>query len=350
MTDHPGFDASAPADRIETPETAGSGARGPLASVIVVTYHSAATIRACLEPLAGDDRLELIVVDNASRDDTAALVESVAPRARLIVSGANLGFAAGVNTGARAATADALVLLNPDTRTTADDLLALVARLAEPGVGIAAPRILDAAGRRVRSTRRSPRLRDQVVAASGLHRLVPRLDPDREPPEAARATRPVEVEVVSGACFATPRGLFELLGGLDTRFFLYAEEVDYCVRVRRRGLRVELVPTSAVTHLGGVSASHAPFSASALLRISRVRYFAKHRGRRAAAVTRRAWQLGALARAPLAALTAGRGRRLRAARAHWDVVRSLSGPLDDLVEGRPGDPGPGVSATDSSGP
>lgn len=302
------------------------------ASVVVVTYQSEATIAGCLAPLADDPRLELIVVDNASTDATLEKVRTAAPDARIVASPVNTGFAAGVDTGARFAHGDVLILLNPDTRATADDLRALARHARRAGVGVAAPTICDAHGRRVASTRRAPRPLDQVIAAVGLHRLVPGLDPDREPPEVAGAETPVGVEIVSGACLATPRALFEQLGGLDTRFFLYAEEVDYCVRVRATGRRVELLPTSRVLHIGGVSADRAPFSASAMLRLSRVRYMAKHHGRRAAALTRRAWQLGALLRLVPAALAAPRGRRRAAARAQWAVVTALSGPLDDLLE------------------
>ncbi len=303
----------------------------PAASVVVVTYDSATTIADCLAPLADDPRFELVVVDNASRDDTVGIVRTVAPNAHLIASPVNEGFAAGVDRGARRARGEVLVLLNPDTRTTGDDLWLLVERARRPGTGVAAPRIVDAGGRVSPSTRRQPRLIDQIVVASGLHRLLPPLDPDREPRHVRRATGPVAVEVVSGACFATPRCLFEELGGLDTRFFLYAEEVDYCVRVRARGLDVELVPDSRVVHLGGVSTERATFSASAMLRVSRVRYFHKHHGRRAAAITRRVWQMAALVRLPLALVAAPPGRRRRAARSQWEVARALAGPLDELL-------------------
>lgn len=271
-------------------------------SVVVVTWNSAGTIEALLEPLVDDAALELIVVDNDSADDTMAVVARRAPDAVRIRTGGNCGFAAGVDVGAEAATGDVLVLLNPDCIAEP----AVVHHLADrvrAGSGIVAPRLIDEHGAVSRSTRRRPRLADQFVVAAGLHRIADRFDPDADG-GASAAAGPVAAEVVSGACFATPLSLFRELGGLDQRFFLYGEEVDYMVRVADAGRRIEYDPTVSVVHLGGVSADQVSSGTADVLFESRVRWFDKHHGRLQAQLARLALAAWALRRRDRAAIRA----------------------------------------------
>lgn len=271
----------------------GAGSR-PRVSVVVVTWNSAGTIAELVRPLVDDPGIELVIVDNDSADDTIAVVEAIAPDAVTIDTGGNCGFAAGVNTGAAAARSDMLVVLNPDCVATPEVVHHLADRCRR-GPGIVAPRLTDEHGTTTRSVRHFPRLRDQFVLAAGLHRLHDRFDPDDDG-GATLATEPIEVDVVSGACFATPRALFTELGGLDERFFLYAEEVDYMVRVAQAGRSVEFDPTVAVVHIGGVSAEQVSSGTDHVLMESRVRWFAKHRGRWAAQAARAALASWALRR------------------------------------------------------
>jgi hypothetical protein len=276
----------------------------PRVSVVVVTWNSADTIAELARPLRDDPGIELVVVDNDSGDDTIAVVRSTAPQAVIIDTGGNCGFAAGVNAGAAVARSDMLVVLNPDC-VAAPEVVHHLADRCRRGPGIVAPRLTDEHGAVTRSVRHLPRLRDQFVLAAGLHRLHDRFDPDDDG-GATLATAPMSVDVVSGACFATPTALFTELGGLDERFFLYAEEVDYMARVAEAGRVVEFDPTVSVVHIGGVSADQVTTGTDHYLMESRVRWFAKHRGRWAAHAARAALTAWALRRRDRAAVTSMR--------------------------------------------
>ncbi|MEQ8840565.1 MAG: glycosyltransferase family 2 protein [Acidimicrobiales bacterium] len=271
-------------------------------SVVVVTWNSASTIVDCLQPLAGQPDLELIVVDNDSADDTLAVARGVAPHATLLTTGGNCGFATGVNAGAEHATGDVLVLLNPDAVATAEGLRRLAACVRR-GAAIAAPRITDERGTTTRSVRKRPTVRDQFVVAGGLHRLVDSLDPDDDD-GASTTDAEMTVDVVSGACFATGLERFRELGGLDERFFLYAEEVDYCARVADAGGQIVYDPQVAVAHIGGASAEQVESGTDFLLMESRVRWFDKHRTPLATQAVRFALAVWALRRRDRAALRA----------------------------------------------
>ncbi|MEZ5245290.1 MAG: glycosyltransferase family 2 protein [Acidimicrobiales bacterium] len=275
---------------------------GVALSVVVVTWNSADTLEAAVSPLSGERDIELIVVDNDSADDSIAVACRAAPEAIVVQTGGNCGFAAAVDVGADAASADVLVLLNPDCVADPAALRHLAARVHD-GVAVAAPRLTDGAGLVARSVRRRPRVRDQFVVATGLHKISHRLDPDDDG-GASSATRPMTVEVVSGACFATPLERFRELGGLDPRFFLYGEEVDYMARVADSGGRIEYDPAVSVVHIGGTSADKVASGTDFLLMESRVRWFRKHRGRVAAQLVRLALTMWAVRRRDRAAIRA----------------------------------------------
>ncbi|MDW3219303.1 MAG: glycosyltransferase family 2 protein [Acidimicrobiales bacterium] len=274
----------------------------PGLSIVVVTWNSSATLAPLLAELTGHDDLEIIVADNDSADDSLAVAAAAAPDAIRIRTGGNCGFAGGVNAGAAAASKDVLVLLNPDCVAAPDDLRHLADRV-RGGLGIAAPRLTDESGAVTRSVRRRPTLLDQFVVAAGLHKVSDRLDPDSDG-GASSATAPVEVDVVSGACFATPLALFHELGGLDERFFLYGEEVDYMVRVAEAGHAIEYDPAATVMHIGGTAADQVSTGTDFLLMESRVRWFRKHHGRVAAQLARVALAAWALRRRDRAAIRA----------------------------------------------
>src|SRR5919198_1579919 len=144
----------------------------PLVDVVVVSYNSASTLRACVEELAASDYTHVIVVDNGSTDDSLAVV------ADLEVEGlaqANRGFAAGCNAGWRAGEAPYVLFLNPDATIDVESILRLVRVLEqEDGAGAVAPKILEGDGSLDFSLRRFPRVRSTLSQAFFLHRLFPR--------------------------------------------------------------------------------------------------------------------------------------------------------------------------------
>lgn len=265
--------------------------------VVVVSYRSRDRLRACVSPLAATLGVHVIVVDNASGDDSLDAVRDLPVTAVQLET--NGGFAHGCNVGLRSGSSPYVLLLNPDTELDADALAALAGILdREPDVGAVAPRILGDDGELHLSLRRFARLRSTWARALFLHRLLPRLDELVHEPEAyERAWSP---DWVSGACILLRREALEQLGGLDEGFFLYREDMDLCRRLRGAGWDIRFEPGAVCTHVGGASAPRA--SLFPVLAASRVRYARKHARRPAQALERLGVALEALTHA-----LAGRG-------------------------------------------
>ena len=237
--------------------------------VVTVAYNSAAALRGLLGSVP--EGLALIVVDNASRDDSAKVAEAAG--ARVIRNAANLGFGAGCNIGMAAAETEFVLLANPDTRLDAAALARLVAAAdAFPDAAILAPMLCDESGERVRSW-----------DVEQLHRRLLSRKRDAEPwPEG-----PLCAEFLSGACM-----LLRASDGLrfDEAFFLFYEDDAICAAARAKGRSLVLVPDAVMRHAGG--GSSAPSQALSAFKArhlawSRLHYMVLMRG--SAAARREAW-------------------------------------------------------------
>ncbi|HEX3172650.1 MAG TPA: glycosyltransferase family 2 protein [Solirubrobacterales bacterium] len=210
----------------------------PTLSVLIVSWNSreqlARTLPALLPELGDGD--ELIVVDNDSDDGAPETVEAQAPRAKLLRSGRNAGFAAACNEGARLAGGDLLVILNPDAAPLPGFGEAIRRPWVE-GRGWAAWQALVAArGAAEINSAGNPIHFTGIVWAGGHGR------PIAEAPPAG------EVPVLSGACLAIPRRIWEEAGGFPAPFFLYHEDVDLSLRLRLTGGALGIEPSAVVDH------------------------------------------------------------------------------------------------------
>jgi N-acetylglucosaminyl-diphospho-decaprenol L-rhamnosyltransferase len=254
---------------------------GPVScAVLIVGYRAYDVLERCLtalEPWLGPDD-EVVVVDHES--DEAQLRRAIArcPRAVAIPRADNPGFAAGVNLARQHSRAPYLLLLNPDA-----ELLGPVPRVLEaylrdhPEIGIVGPRVLDPTGTVQGSARRFPEF---STILGGRSTWLTRMFPGN--PITARnvigrdATSPIFADWVAGACLMTSRELFDRLGGLDEKFFLYWEDADYCLRAAAIGARCVYNPTVAVRHSGGASAHYLLARAIREFHRSAFLYFQKH--------------------------------------------------------------------------
>ena len=258
----------------------------PRIAICVVTYQSAALIAdlvASLPSGAAGTEWVLVVADNASSDGTVAEVRRHAPDAIVVETGANLGYAAGVNAAVAAAgDRDAFLVLNADVRLE-PDCAATLYRALSPTVGVAVPRLIDARGDVIWSMRREPTLlrawADALLGAerAGRHPRLGEIVTSPQLYDAACDTDWAEgsTQLLSAACVSA-------CGPWDESFFLYSEETEFELRARDHGYRTRFVPAARARHLEGGSAG-SPRQWS-LLVANRVRLYARRHGAPATAL------------------------------------------------------------------
>ncbi|HEY4977271.1 MAG TPA: glycosyltransferase family 2 protein [Gaiellaceae bacterium] len=261
---------------------AGEAAAPRAVSAIVVTYNALPWIEPCLESVRG---CELIVVDNGSSDGTPALVRERFPEARLIERD-NQGLSAGWNTGIEAASGRLLFFLNADAWVVGDGVAKLVEVLErEPEAALVGPRLRYPDGRLQRSVRGFPTLWRLSTEYFFLRKLAPRTTLfNAFYGGGFRHDRELEAEFLMGAAFLVRKEAIDEVGGLDERFFLFSEEVDWCYRFRQAGWKVVFTPTAEVVHVGGAAHAGRLFREQVQ---GHLLFLDKHRGARYAARARR---------------------------------------------------------------
>lgn len=289
--------------------------------VVVVAYNSRETLSECVAPLMAAHNV--IVVDNASPDDSAAAVDGLP--VQVIRAPRNGGFAYGCNLGIAAGGAEYVLLLNPDARLDAEGLAALVTTLkTDPRLGGAGPRLLDDDGSLAWSQRRFPRLRSTFSQALFLQRLAPLASwSDELIRDPAVYDRPGRPDWLSGACLLLRREALEAIGPMDEGFFLYSEETDMFRRLADAGWSAAYVPEATAHHEGGASAPRSVTKRHWAQ--SRVRYARKHHGRVVGALEAIGVALGGLTHAVLWI------HRPERARGHADAGRAALGALRSTV-------------------
>jgi len=245
----------------------------PDLSVVIPSYRNRSLLLRCLASLDRTKRdvpVEVIVVDNASGDDTPEAVTRHFPHVRLLCNEANKGFAAAVNQGVAVARGPLVLLLNNDVVVLPGALVEIRRCFdADPDLGILGGRLLHPDGRLQPSVGRFPTL---VSTVTGLM---------RSPAARKHVSRGYDsyhdVDWVSGACMAVRRSVFQELGGLDERFFMYYEDTDLCLRARQHGHRVCFTPHARVIHFHpSVSQKQIPLHTFLAVRQSFIHYFTEH--------------------------------------------------------------------------
>jgi len=225
--------------------------------VVVVSWNTRDDLLACLDALVQSRGVDVraIVVDNDSGDGSADAVATRFPQATLVRNPTNLGFARAVNQGLRLATAPWVMLLNPDTALPPDAVATLVQRLAAlPQHAAVAPRLLHGDGRPQHSVYPYPTLWLSLLLALSLQKLVPKRLRARMLLEGDwQSDVERDVPWAIGACLLLRRSIVDELGGLDERFFVYAEDLEWGWRVTHAGHPIRFVPEVSVTHLGNRS-------------------------------------------------------------------------------------------------
>jgi len=215
-------------------------------AIVVVNHNTREHLRRCLASLVADTPAQTVVVDTGSSDGSADLVRYEFPAVELVETD-NRGYGAGANAGLARSRSRYTLLLNADTRPCPGAPLALASYLDEhPRAAVAGPLIVDEHGHVEPTARKFPTPLEILLQESGLHRVLRRK---------VRNAAPQEVDWVLGAALALRRDALADVGGFDESYFMYNEEVDLCLRLRRAGWEVHYAPAATVVHFGGASTS-----------------------------------------------------------------------------------------------
>jgi len=253
-------------------------------SVVIVSWNDKPHLEICLDSLTQDTvglNLEIIVVDNASSDGSADLVRTRYPVVKLIQNQENLGFARGNNVGIQASFGRYVCLLNSDTKLLDGCLGRVMAFMEENSdIGIAGPKILNADGTHQSSCRRFPTLWNNFCSAVGLATAFPEIKGfSGEHMFYFHGDQIVDVDVLVGCFWLVRREALNQFGLLDEDFFMYAEDVDWCMRCWLSGWRVVFFPgAQAIHYRGGSSVKQDPVWVALTQQQSILHYWEKYHG------------------------------------------------------------------------
>ncbi len=263
-------------------------------AVVIVSYNTCAMLRSCLHSVYANFEQSSLngrvwVVDNASSDGSQDMVCAEFPRAYLLVLDQNRGFAAannaallelGFGTSASQSIADLVLFLNPDTEVRGSALEIMAAVLQAPGhVGVVGASLVYPDGRFQHSAFRFPTLwQIWFDFISWPSRLIESSLNGRYPRALYQASQPFTIDHPLGAAIMTRADVIRQIGLMDEGFFMYAEEIDWCLRVRKAGWDICCVPDAQIVHHAGASTRQFRDEMFVALWRSRFRLFHKHYG------------------------------------------------------------------------
>ncbi|MHB1161232.1 MAG: glycosyltransferase family 2 protein [Chloroflexota bacterium] len=329
-----------------------------LLSIVVVSFNTRELLRRCLASVVGNPHhrivsapsvgmpgwsaphpesdeakgrspllTEVVVIDNGSGDGSADMVEQDYPQVRLVRAGSNLGFARATNLGLKECRGRLLLLLNPDTEVVGNSLVVMADFLAaHRQVAAAGPSLVYPDGRQQHGAFRFPTLWMSLLDFFPInHRLIDsRLNGRYRVPDNGG---PFSIDHPLGAAMMVKREAMEEVGLLDEGFFMYCEEVDWCLRAKRQGWQLFQIPAARVIHHSGQSTGQFREKMLVELHRSRYRLFQKHYSPRFIAGHRAITRIGLAREMARARWRSWRGsmsrdemeRRLQAYRTIWSM-------------------------------
>ena len=226
-------------------------------AIIIVNWNTADFLEGCLQSLPWTDqtfKIDVFVIDNDSQDNSIELVQTRYSHVKLLQNKENVGFARANNQALEIANARHMLLLNPDTVVADLALQKMVAFMdAHPDCGVLGPRLVFGDGRSQVSAGHTPAVGTLFSYAFYLDKVLPRQFPSIWLKPSAAEIEPYQVDWVSGACLMVRSEVVQDVGGLDPSYFMYAEDVEYCDRIRAAGWQVFCLPVVRITHFNGRS-------------------------------------------------------------------------------------------------
>jgi len=227
-------------------------------SIIILNTNDLKYLEECLDSLRGcgkSRQVEIIVSDNASTDGSIEMVETKFPQVRLIKNQENLGFTKGNNVGIKASTGQYVFLLNSDIKVLGDCIGQMADFLdAHPDVGLAGPKILNADMTHQSTCRKNPTLWNNFCLAFGLAKHF-RDSPffSSEEMYYFKGDHDLDVDILVGCFSCVRRSAMDQVGLLDENFYMYRDDIDWCMRFNRAGWRVVFHSGAQAIHYGGTS-------------------------------------------------------------------------------------------------
>ncbi len=224
-------------------------------SVVIVNYNAGEILLECVASAQRQIK-QIIVVDNASSDNSIIILRNTFPSTQIICNERNLGFAKACNIGAQAADGSHIIFLNPDCILEPNAILLLLQALnSAPDVGMVGGLITNPDGTEQAGGRRAvPTPWRSFVRAFGFSALsnrYPKLFSDFMLHKQPLPVHPIEVEAISGACIVVRREILEDIGLLDEGYFMHCEDLDLCMRFRQKGWKILFVPNARMIHHKG---------------------------------------------------------------------------------------------------
>ena len=227
-------------------------------SILIVNWNSRALLRKCLlsiQATCAELRPQVVVVDGGSFDGCAEMLAAEFPEVHFVQSEENIGFGRSNNLGFAKVTGEALLLLNPDTEIRPGAVQRLLTELQRlPRAGILSSRLLNSNLTLQSSVHALPRPVLQALDSELLRRLLSG-STWWAPPTDFAPSGTVIVEAVAGACMLLWTKTFRAVGGFSPDYFMYAEDMDLCLKIRRAGLQVYHVPHAEILHHSGASSN-----------------------------------------------------------------------------------------------
>jgi GT2 family glycosyltransferase len=266
-------------------------------SVVIASYNTAELTKQCLESVlrnSGDLKVEILLVDDCSTDETVSMVHDHFPSVRLLVNDTNRRYAVTNNRGMAHASGRYFLLLNTDTVILENALVNLVSFMdANKGVNAAGPKLVNPDGSIQHCIRSFPGIDTMIFQSLGLHHLWPN---NRITEKYYRTTfdyaKASQVDSIGTTAFILRRSTYETFGGLDERFPLFFCDLAYCISLTERGGNIWYTPDASIVHYGSASINQNSAKEINSLHDSLKLFYDNYRGRNASPVKRQLIHLG----------------------------------------------------------
>ena len=251
-------------------------------SVIIVNWNTRDLLRACLASLHQDPNIkhiEIVVVDNASDDDSVGMVRSEFPKVSIIENKSNIGYARAANQALKITCAPYCLLMNSDILVLNGAIWRLLEFMeCDPSIGITGGRVLNPDKSLQQSCLQYPSILNILLWGTGLSRVFRHSRFfGREDMTWWKADQPCEVEAVKGCFFLIRKEAMNKVGLMDEDYFLYSEETDWCYRFKKSGYKVMFTPKAEVIHYDGASTRQVPLRSRFLFHKSKLMFFRKRK-------------------------------------------------------------------------